>query len=340
MGRRAGWIVAATFSALLAIACGHGSANSTATSNAQASSSSLQQSSAVPAVAPQDLAPPASRTGGFDGQKAYDFTSKLVGFGPRPPASDAIHRTQDYILRELKSFGCTIDTDDFHAPTPIGDLAMKNIIAKVPGSGRGIILLLTHYDTLRLDDFVGAVDGGSSSGLMLELARDYCGKPKKEPNAIWMAFLDGEEAQVVTNGVAQWTDTDSVYGSRELAARMAVSGDLRNVRALILADMVGPKNLKIKREENSTPWLARLVWDTADRLHYSSYFVTETTAEIDDDHIPFKKRGVPVVDIIDLNDYPYWHTTQDTMDKVSPKSLAVVGHVIVESVSALHQKFH
>jgi len=217
---------------------------------------------------------------------------------------------------------------------------MKNIIAKVPGSGQGTILLLTHYDTLRLSNFVGAVDGGSSSGLMLELAHDYCGKPKKEPNAIWMAFLDGEEAQVVTNGVAQWTDTDSVYGSRELAARMAVSDELKNIRAVILADMIGPKNLRIKREENSTPWLARIVWDTADRLHYSNYFVPQTTQEIDDDHVPFKKRGAPVVDIIDLNDYPYWHTTEDTMDKVSPKSLAVVGHVIVESVSALQEKFH
>jgi glutaminyl-peptide cyclotransferase len=338
MNRKIGWIGAATFSALLVIACGHGGASSTAASSADASAASLAQSSAAPTIAPQDQAPPASQTGGFDGQKAYDFTSKLVSFGPRPPASDAIHRTQDYIINELKGFGCTVDTDDFHAPTPIGDLAMKNIIAKVPGSGQGIILLLTHYDTLRLADFVGAVDGGSSSGLMLELARDYCGKASKEPNAVWMAFLDGEEAQVVTKGVAQWTDTDSVYGSRELAARMAVSGDLKNVRAVILADMVGPKNLKIKREENSTPWLAQLVWNTADRLHYESYFVRETTQEIDDDHIPFKKRGVPVVDIIDLNDYPYWHTTQDTMDKVSPKSLAVVGHVFVETISELQHK--
>ena len=291
-------------------------------------------------MAPEDQAPPASQTGGFDGQKAYDFTSKLVSFGPRPPASEAIHRTQDYIIGELKAFGCSVDTDDFHSRTPIGDLAMKNIIAKVPGSGKGIILLLTHYDTLRLDNFVGAVDGGSSTGLMLELARDYCGGGKRGPNAVWMAFLDGEEAQVVVNGVAQWTDADSVYGSRELAARMAISGDLKIIRAVILADMIGPKNLRIKREENSTPWLSRLVWDTADRVHYQDYFVTETTQGIDDDHIPFKKRGVPVVDIIDLNDYPYWHTTQDTMDKVCPKSLAVVGHVIVETCSELQQKFH
>jgi glutaminyl-peptide cyclotransferase len=343
MKRRIGLVAFAGLSALFAMACGHGNANPAAGSTAEASptpSALTQQSNSAAAISPEEQAPPASQTSGFDGQKAYDFTSKLVSFGPRPPESDASHRTQEYILTELRDFGCTVDTDDFHSPTPIGALAMKNIIAKVPGSGPGIILLLTHYDTLRLDNFVGAVDGGSSTGLMLEIARDYCGGAKKGPNAVWIAFLDGEEAQVVVNGVAQWTDTDSVYGSRELAARMAVAGDLKNVRAVILADMVGPKNLKIKREENSTPWLARLVWDTAARLHYTSYFVPETTQAIDDDHVPFKKRGVPVIDIIDLNDYPYWHTTQDTMDKVSPKSLAVVGQVIVDSVSELQQKFH
>ena len=337
------WMGLAALAALSVFACGHDSARPNESPSAAAGSASGAATAAAPARAPQvsaaDAAPPASETGGFDGAKAYDFTAKIVGFGPRPPDSDAIRATQRYIHEQLQDFGCTIDEDDFHAETPIGSLAMKNIIAKVPGTGQGIILLLTHYDTLRLDNFVGAVDGGSSTGLMLEMARLVCAG-KKQANAVWIAFLDGEEAQVVKGGVAQWTSTDSVYGSRELAARMAVSGDLKNVRAVILADMVGPKNLRIKREENSTPWLASLVWNTADRLHYANYFVRETTQEIDDDHMPFKKRGVPVVDIIDLNDYPYWHTTEDTMDRVSPKSLAVVGHVMVESVSALQQKFH
>ena len=205
--------------AILPAACGHDSAPAGAAAvAAPAPSVSASTSTQQPAIAAADAALPAAQTGGFDGTAAYDYTAKLVAFGPRPPASDAIQRTQDYIVGQLKSFGCAVDTDDFHADTPIGSLAMKNIVAKIPGTGQGIILLLTHYDTLRLDNFVGADDGGSSSGLMLEMARLLCAGPKRK-YAVWIAFLDGEEAQVVQNGVAQWTSTDSVYGSRELAAR-------------------------------------------------------------------------------------------------------------------------
>ena len=340
------------FMALLAVACGHGNATSAASSNSGANASatpatSSQASSVAPAIGPEDQAPPASQTGGFDGQKAYDFTAKLVSFGPRPPASEAIRRTQDYVVGELKDFGCSVESDDFHSSTPIGDLSMKNIIAKVPGTGQGIILLLTHYDTLRLDNFVGADDGGSSTGLMMEMARQLCGNKPKQPNSVWIAFLDGEEAQAVVNGVAQWSNEDSVYGSRELAARLAVSGELKRVRAVVLADMIGQKHLQIPREpaSDSTKWLTDLVWNTASRLGYGNVFVSREYDINGDDHEPFMKRGVPALDIIDYDGYnapnpAYWHTTQDTMDKISPWSLAVVGHVILESVSVLQQKFH
>ncbi|MGA9939251.1 MAG: M28 family peptidase [Candidatus Acidiferrales bacterium] len=327
--------------AILPAACGHDAAPSNAAAAATPASSSSATSSATStqaAIAASDEAPPASQTGGFDGAAAYDYTAKLVAFGPRPPASDAIHRTQDYIISQLKSFGCAVDTDDFHAETPVGTLAMKNIIAKVPGTGQGIILLLTHYDTLRLDNFVGADDGGSSSGLMLEMARLLCAGPKRK-YAVWIAFLDGEEAQVVTNGVAQWTDADSVYGSRELAARLDLSGDLKHVRAVILADMIGQKNLHILRESDSTKWLTNLVWSTADRLGYANVFLSSET-QISDDHQPFLKRNVPAVDIIDFDDYSnagYWHTPQDTMDKLSPRSFSIVGYVILESVAELQR---
>lgn len=333
--------------ALFAVGCSHGNNTSAANVVSQpASSSASAQASASPVqptIAPEDQAPPASQTGGFDGQKAYDFTAKLVSFGPRPPASEAIHRTQDYIISTLKGFGCAVDTDDFHSPTPVGEFTMKNIIAKVPGTGQGIILLLTHYDTLRLDNFVGADDGGSSSGVMLEMARLLCGAQAKQPNSVWIAFLDGEEAQQVINGEAQWSDADSVYGSRELAARMAVSGDLKRVKAVILADMVGQRQLEMPREASSTKWLAELVWKTADRLGYKSTFPDRQVTAIEDDHGPFLKRGVPSVDLIELEGYQtpgYWHTPQDTMDKLSPKSMAIVGHVILASVAGLQQKFH
>jgi glutaminyl-peptide cyclotransferase len=276
--------------------------------------------------------PPPRQPGGFDGKAAFAQVAKLVSFGPRPPATDGIHRTQDYIRAELRGFGCALEEDDFHAQTPIGELPMKNLVAKVPGSGPGIILLLTHYDTARKKDFVGAEDGGSSTGLMLEMARRLCGAPK-QTNAVWIAFLDGEEAQV------QWSETDSVYGSRELAARLAISGDLKRIRAVILADMIGQNGLEIARDTNSTKWLTDLVWTTAARLGYRSIFVERQTA-VEDDHGPFLRRGVPAVDIIDLDGFqPYWHTAQDTLDKVSPASLAVVGQVILESVAELQKRF-
>lgn len=326
------WVGLSALAALFAIACGHDTARPeaapAAAANAAASGSQL-------AIAAADAAPPASETGGFDGSKAYEFTAKVVGFGPRPPESDALHKTQDYIRSQLQSFGCAVDEDDFHASTPIGSLAMKNIIAKTQGEGKGVILLLTHYDTLRMDHFVGAVDGGSSTGLMLEMSRLLCSaSAKKQPNSVWIGFLDGEEALV------DWhKDNDNTYGSRELAARLATSGELKRIHAVILADLIGPKNPKFRRDSNSTHWLTDLVWRTAARLGYRDIFVSDELA-VDDDHVAFLNRGVPAVDIIDLNDYPYWHTLDDTLDKVSPRTLGIAGHVILESVNELQKKFH
>jgi hypothetical protein len=336
--QRITWAGAAAFALVLSASCGHGG---TAGDASTGSPSSAKAAAPLPASrsASSDAAPPASETGGFDGQKAYEHVAKLVSFGPHPPASDAIHRVQDYIRSQLKSFGCPTDEDDFNAQTPIGTLAMKNIVAKIPGSGQGIILLLTHYDTLRLENFVGAEDSGSSTGLMLEMARILCSGPKQK-NAVWIAFLDGEEAQVVTNGVAQWTDTDSVYGSREMSARLALSGDLKRIKAVILADMIGQFNLHIFRDSDSPKWLTDIIWNTAARHGYGDIFENRE-GSTEDDHLPFVHRGVPAIDIIDLADYTdegYWHTPQDTLDKVSPRSLAIVGYVILESVGELQKR--
>jgi glutaminyl-peptide cyclotransferase len=326
----------------------HSAAQSPSPANSTGNSAAANNGSAASAAAtnPAEAAPPPAQTGGFDGQAAFDFTAKLVSFGPRPPASDAIHHTQDYLVEQLKSFGCDVDTDDFHASTPVGEVAMKNIIAKTPGESprEGLILLMTHYDTLRKEseeyhpsgpgDFVGAVDGGSSTGLMLEMARILCTTPQK-PNAVWMAFVDGEEAFVNWNA-----DNDNTYGSRQLAAKMAASSDLKRVKAVMLADMVGPQNLKLDHEANSTPWLIDLVWSTAARLGYQDEFPAQRANAISDDHLAFLNRKVASVDLIDLNNYPYWHTQQDTIDKVSPRSLAIVGHVMLASISELQRKFH
>jgi len=323
------WVGVTALAALLAVACGHDAARPDAAPAAAANAPATQA-----AIATADAPPPASETGGFDASKAYEFTAKVVGFGPRPPESDALHKTQDYLRSQLQSFGCAVDEDDFHASTPIGSLAMKNIIAKTQGEGKGIILLLTHYDTLRMDRFVGAVDGGSSTGLMLEMARLLCGaSAKRQPNSVWIGFLDGEEALV------NWhQDNDNTYGSRELAARLATSGDLKRIHAVILADLIGPKNPKFRRDSNSTRWLTDLVWKTAARLGYRDIFVSDELA-VEDDHLAFLNRGVPAVDIIDLNDFPYWHTLEDTLDKVSSRTLGIAGHVILESVGELQKKY-
>ncbi len=292
-------------------------------------------------VAPADAAPPADQTGGFDGARAFEFLKAQVAFGPRPPATPAIAKTQEFIKSQLAGFGCAEEDDDFTAQTPIGALRMKNIVAKVPGTGREIILLITHYDTVRVTNFVGANDSASSTAVMLEMARLYCGAHpahKLAAASLWIAFLDGEEAQSVINGVAQWSDADSVYGSRELAARLAVSGDLKRVKAVVLADMIGDRDLRIRRELNSARWLVDLVWATAKRLGYGKIFVDDTQGPVGDDHDPFVHRGVAAIDLIDFESQgTFWHTAQDTLDKVTPRSLAVVGHVLVESLPEIEK---
>jgi glutaminyl-peptide cyclotransferase len=296
-------------------------------------------SQAAKAAAPPAPAPPASQTGGFDGARAWTYLEKIVSFGPRPPATPNIRNEQAWLVSQLHSFGCQVSVDNFQAQTGVGKLAMQNIVAKIPGSDPGIVLLLSHYDTVRLPGFVGADDGGSSTALLLEIAHDMCGKPS--PLTVWIAFLDGEEEQTdfQTEQQAQtvWTSDNNTFGSRELAASMELSGDLKKVKALLLADMIGDANLDITRETNSTPWLEQLVWSVAERLGYGQYFLS-TSMSVTDDHTPFLSRHVPSADIIDF-DYPYWHTTQDTLDKCSPHSLAVVGHVFLESIKALDEKF-
>ena len=275
-----------------------------------------------------DDAPAPDKTGGFDGKRAYGLVAKQVGFGPHPSGSPAIAKVQDFLQSELKSYGCTVDTDNFTADTPVGRLSMKNILVKIPGEKPGIILLGTHYDTLlTVPNFVGADDGGSSTALMLELARLLC--PQHGKYAVWIAFFDGEEA------MRQWSDTDSRYGSRQMAAKLAMSGDLKKVKAFLLADIVGGRKAQFLRETSSTPDLINLFWNTAHKLGYNALF-RDTTTSAEDDHDPFLQRGVPSLDVIgDFVNNGYWHTPQDNMDVISAKTLADVGHVFLESIKEL-----
>jgi len=298
--------------------------------------SSAPDSSMPAAAAPQAAtfppAPAPETTGGFDGARAYKHVEQLVAIGPHSAGSDGIKRAQAYIVGQLKSFGCPVDEEDFQAhDTPIGNVAMKNIVVKVPGASPDILLFGSHYDTKRMANFVGADDGGSSTGVLLELARLVCAR--KNADTVWLAFFDGEE-DFNTN----WA-TDNTYGSRELAARMANSGDLKRVKAMILVDMVGPTHPIFRRETNSTPWLIDLLWSTAARLGYDRIFVSGVNA-ISDDHIPFLERKVPSADIIDFEQevMEYWHTPKDTLDKVDPRTLAITGHVLIESLPELEKR--
>jgi len=210
---------------------------------------------------------------------------------------------------------------------------MKNIVAKVASANPHIIMFATHYDTKRVDNFVGADDGGSSTGVILELARLVCAR--KNSATIWLVFFDGEEAFRF-----QWADPDHTYGSRELAARLAVSGELPRVKALVLVDMVGPTKPIFRRESSSTPWLVDILWSTAARLGYGKVFLNTDPSLITDDHDPFLERNVPAADIIDFEApvLEYWHTANDTLDKVDPRTLALTGHVLIESLPEIEKK--
>jgi glutaminyl-peptide cyclotransferase len=283
-----------------------------------------------PPQASDDALPP-DKTGGFDGKRAYALVAKQVGFGPHPSGSPAIAKLQDFLQSELKSYGCAVDTDSFTADTPVGRLPMKNIVAKIPGEKPGIILLGTHYDTLlTVPSFVGADDGGSSTALMLELARLLC--PHHGKYAVWIAFFDGEEA------MQHWSDTDSRYGSRQMAAKLAISGELKKVKAFLLADIVGGRKAQFLRETSSTPDLINVFWSTAHKLGYTALF-RDTTTSAEDDHDSFLSRGVPSVDVIgDFINNGYWHTPEDSLDKISAKMLACVGHVFLESIKELQSR--
>jgi glutaminyl-peptide cyclotransferase len=283
----------------------------------------------------------ADAPGAFDGARAYEHVRHLVEIGPRPPASDGIHRAQAYIIGQLKSYGCPVEEHNFHGPTPLGNLVMKNIVVKIPGASQGVVLYATHYDTVRLPNFVGADDGGSGTGTLLELARLFCSR--KNSLNVWIVFFDGEEAQGnwADKASIQWTDTNNTYGSREMAAQMALSGDLQRTKAMILADMIGPANVRITRDTGSTPWLTDFIWDTAAQLGYKNNFVNEQYAVGGDDHFSFIRRGVAGCDLIDFSVRDtYWHTPEDTLDKVDPQSLAIVGQVLARTLPRFGKKFH
>ncbi len=286
----------------------------------------------APASAP--TAAPQVRTSPFNADRAFADLKAMVDFGPRPAGSEALAKTRAYIVAELQKAGLKAELDEFEAVTPRGRKKMTNIRASRPGTRPGTIALVGHYDTKIFDKmtFVGANDGGSSAAWVLEMARAT--KDLRLQNTLEFVFFDGEEA------VVEWTDDDSVYGSKHDVDRRLKAGTLRQLKALILVDMIGDKNLNIEKESQSTEWLTTTIWNTARSLGYTREFPTNDRA-IADDHIPFKNAGIPVVDLIDFDYGPghsYWHQAGDTLDKTSGQSLKIVGDAVYLSLNEIDRR--
>jgi glutaminyl-peptide cyclotransferase len=269
----------------------------------------------------------------FNGAKALEYARQFVAIGPRWPTSQG-HLNAEAFLRNQFQHD-QLEEDTFTANTPIGPVAMRNFIARFPGKKDGVIVLATHYETnypLRTINFVGANDGASTTGLLLTIAdqlrAEIARNKQLDGYSVWLVFFDGEEA------FQTWSASDSTYGSRHLAAKWGRDGTLPKIKAFMLADMIGDKDLDIQRETRSTGWLVELVRQAAHKYGYDRYFF-QTEEPVDDDHLPFVQRDVPSIDVIDLDYGPnnaYHHTAQDTMDKISARSLTIDGDVFLETI--------
>jgi glutaminyl-peptide cyclotransferase len=292
-------------------------------------------------------APTAAATSAFDGERALEHVRKQVEFGPRPPGSPQLEQTRNYLVGQLKSFGLNAVLDEFHAATPVGDKRMVNITAELPGASRDVVIIASHYDTKLFKEirFVGANDAGSSTGALLEIARVMAATKADRKFTYWFVFFDGEEAFC-----ENWDDCskprapDNTYGSRRYVEQLQGKNELSRVRAMILLDMIGYKNLQFGRDDRSTTWLLDIVWRTAKELGHSSVFQNRVEGVGGDDHEPFLKVGIDSLDIIQLNSYKspngdeYWHTSGDTLDKISAKSLKIVGDVILVSLPKIEER--
>jgi glutaminyl-peptide cyclotransferase len=287
------------------------------------------------------LAPLIASAQHFDGAKAYEYAREFAAIGPRWPTGPGHVKAEEFLRAHFRSVHDQLEEDTFTTDTPIGPVPMCNFIVRFAGTKPGAIVLGTHYETnypLRNINFVGANDGASTTGLLMTIAdqlRAQAARGKKMNGySVWLVFFDGEEA------IQQWSRSDSTYGSRHLAAKWGRDGTLNQIKAFLLADMIGDKDLDIQHETHSTAWLVALVADAARKFGYQQYFFKQDM-DVEDDHLPFIDRGVPSIDIIDLDYGPnnsYHHTAQDTMDKISARSLTIDGDVFMETIRLIDQR--
>jgi glutaminyl-peptide cyclotransferase len=270
------------------------------------------------------------RAPAFDSSRAFEHIRQLTLIGPRVAGSPGGADARRYLRTQIEALGLTAAEQPFTAQTPLGTATMANVVVTIPGASRDRLIIAGHYDTklYRQFRFVGANDGGSSAAMLLELARVL--KSRRNAFTIELLFLDGEES------VVEWTGDDHTYGSRHYVAAARRAGTLAGIRALLLLDMVADRDLQFRREGQSTRWLTDMLWAAAARRGYRKHFLDEETT-IEDDHVPFLNAGVPAVDLIDL-DYAAWHTTDDTLEAVSARSLQIVGDVVLEALPAIENR--
>jgi glutaminyl-peptide cyclotransferase len=292
----------------------------------------LAAAACVACLQAQPSAPP------FNGQRAFEDIRQFVAIGPRVAGTPGAQAARDYIKKQLQAVGLPVVEQPFEAQTPLGRVKMVNLRATVPPSA-GLadsrarrLVIGGHYDTKRFKDFtfVGANDGGSSAAFLIELGRVLKTRQNRFP--IELLFLDGEEA------VVDWEGQDHTYGSRYYVEAARKDGSLKNIQAFVLVDMIGDKDLLIKRETNSTPYLADAILDAARRLGRREF--SSEPYPVEDDHLEFLAAGVPSVDLIDLEYYTSsgkmaWHTEFDTLENVSAASLQAVGDVLIAALPAI-----
>jgi Zn-dependent M28 family amino/carboxypeptidase len=273
----------------------------------------------------------------IDGSRALAHVREIVAFGPRHAGSDGIRATRRYILDSLRELGLEPTEQDFIVETsdPVfAQVAMVNVLVDLPGESKHTVILGGHYDGKLVPgrDFIGANDGGSSAGLLLEMARCLAEEPPRA--TVRIAFIDGEES------VGESGPGAGLYGSDELATTMRKKGEIETVAAAIIVDMIGDRRLRISREVRSTEWLWQLIDEQARSLGLERYFAGPPLSVIDD-HTPLLRAGIPSVLLIDLHygpgweDNSYWHTEQDTVDKLSARSFEIVGSVLLASIDEI-----
>jgi glutaminyl-peptide cyclotransferase len=258
------------------------------------------------------------------GEKAFEHVKHLVDLGPRPAGSETLEKSRSYVEKALRGLGWEVTRQNFTDETPRGKISFVNLIARFGNKAAPSFLLCSHYDTKLFETFtfVGANDGGSSTGLLLEMARVLALHPELAAK-IELVFFDGEEA------VEEFSDTDGIYGSRHFAKELADSK--AKFRGGILFDMIGDRSLKVTLPLDSPRQMAQQIFAAADALKLRDHF-TYFSGDVTDDHTPLNRIGVPTIDLIDF-DFPAWHTAEDKIDKVSAESLQIVGKVAAYYIS-------